>query len=79
MTTLERMILKYVAEQCDMARPPRHYHIANRFAPESTTHIVNALWAQGYLARPCYGRKGSHRPFIITENGRAMLREAVAA
>lgn len=74
MTSLEYLILQYITEQCDAGRPPKHEHIRNRFAPDSTHHIVNSLWSRGLLARSSYARKGAHRPFVITEQGRAALR-----
>lgn len=78
MTTLELRILAYVQEQCDANRPPYHHHIRQRFSPEPTTHVVNALWSRGLLARTSYGRKGAHRPFLITEQGRAAVRPQMA-
>lgn len=74
MTSLEYRILQYIAERCDMNSPPMHHHIRARFAPEGTSHIVNSLWSRGLLARTSYGRKGAHRPFLITERGRAEIR-----
>lgn len=70
MTDLEYRILLYVKEQCDMFRPPFHHHIRIRFMPESTVHVVNSLWSRGYISRTAYGRKGAHRPFLITDLGR---------
>ncbi len=76
MTSLEYRILQYIKEQCDAARPPMQHHIRNRFGGESTHHVVNSLWSRGYLARSIYSRKGAHRPYLITDKGRAVLKPA---
>lgn len=75
MTSLEFRILQYIKEQCDMfpARPPYRHHVANRFAPEGTSPVLDSLWQRGFLARTSYGRKGSRRPFLITDKGRQVL------
>ena len=53
--------------------PPMLHNIVRRFEPDPVRHVVNALWTQRLLSRTPIVRKGAHRGFVLTEQGKAVV------
>lgn len=73
MTSLELRILDYINRQCNQGKPPMLHNIVRRFEPDPVRHTVNSLWTRRLLSRTPIVRKGAHRGFILTEQGKALV------
>ena len=77
MTDLERQVLAFVAERCQMfSMLTTRADIAKRVNDVSTPHVINALWDARLIVSSPLRKSKSPIRFQITETGLNALRSA---